>query len=99
MRYLSKFLLENGKIRQVFYLDADNGKPTLKGRQVDKFISMPNFEYIAENKPNKYTIFKHLKRRNFVAVMEVNVKKVLYSLIDEEYKKQRQRKQQRRNSL
>lgn len=62
--YLSKFLLENGKIRQVFYLDADNGKPTLKGRQVDKFISMPNFEYIVENKPNKYTIFKHLKRSN-----------------------------------
>lgn len=62
--YLSKFLLENGKIRQVFYLDADNGKPTLKGRQVDKFISIPNFEYITENKPNKYTIFKHLKRSN-----------------------------------
>ena len=60
--YLSKFLLENGKVKQVFYLDADNGKRTLKERQIDKFIQIPNFIYYAENNPNKYTIFKHLQK-------------------------------------
>ena len=60
--YLSKFLLENSKVKQVLYLDADNGKPTLKERQIDKFISMSHFNYIAENNLNKYTIFRHLQR-------------------------------------
>lgn len=60
--YLSKFLLENDKVKQVLYLDADNGKRTLKERQIDKFIQMPNFTYYAENNQNKYTIFRYLQK-------------------------------------
>lgn len=62
--YLSKFLLENSKVEQVLYLDADNGKRTLKERQIDKFIQMPNFNYMSESNQNKYTIFKDLQKIN-----------------------------------
>ncbi len=62
--YLSKFLLENNKIKNIIYLDADNSKNSLKERKAETFLQMPNFHYYFANNHNKYTIFKDLQQAN-----------------------------------
>lgn len=62
--YLSKFLLENNKIDNIFYLDADNSKSSLKERKVETFLELLNLHYYFVNNHNKYTIFKDLQQAN-----------------------------------
>lgn len=62
--YLSKFLLENNKIKDIIYLDADNARTSLKERRVEVFLQMSNFHYHFANNYNKYTIFKDMQEAN-----------------------------------
>lgn len=59
--YLSKFLLENGKIKEVFYFDADNSAVSLKDRGIENIIKTPNLHYCGElNLRLKSTLFNEL---------------------------------------
>lgn len=62
--YLSKFLLEKGKIQRVYYFDGDNSKASFKGRNGDKFIQNPNLCYYNELGNKKFTLFDALSKAN-----------------------------------
>lgn len=61
--YLCKYLLENKKVKEVYYFDADNGEITLKNRKLDIIINQnPNLRYIESNNMNRYVLFKEMAK-------------------------------------
>lgn len=69
MLYLAHFLLQHNRVKSIIYLDADNGKRTLKERSGDKFLKTPNFYYYLSNNINKYSIFKDIQKSNLQDIL------------------------------
>lgn len=59
-QYLSKFLLENGRIQRVFYFDGDNSKASLKERDFEKLTKIANLHYFNPQDDSKITLFDEL---------------------------------------
>ncbi len=59
-QYLSKFLLENGRIQGVFYFDGDNSKASLKERDCEKLTRITNLYYFNPQDSSKSTLFDEL---------------------------------------
>lgn len=59
--YLAKSLLEQGKVKEVIYLDGDTNEQLLKERGGKEFIKLSHFNYIYANNKSKYSIFKDLE--------------------------------------